>query len=471
MKNDRIQTEKIGFKRMNYYMGLQNQMRKFFCLFRQCLLVSLFLTCLLLPVREALASPYDHFGLSSRAAAMGGAYTALATNYTGNYYNPAALVFSPGASVGLGATFSSYYLYANDEKRKIDPFYGMTISGVLPFKGMFENRTALGMLIFLAEGSKLYDMTSLPQGTEKFIIEEDRPAHIQILANLSVRLAPGLSIGGGLQVNQYLWSKINVAVDSNNLLGTPNAPVPLGDIDIINVYKGYPMYSLYYQPMDKLRFGLTYREDMNFRLKLVSTVNIQGAKDLLGTVSNQIPVELTVDCHILYTPRQATLGVAYQPLSPLTASFDLAWMDWSNFPSPAPNISVYSPVPEVNQAFQNSNPPLVSPRKPGFHDTLVTRVGAEYKLFDWFSLRAGYMFTPSPVPKQTDGTTNYLDSSRHTITFGTGFRFLDPIGISVSPVEVGLHFQYHHFAQRKVTRDFTTKGSMLNTGLDVAFTF
>jgi len=421
--------------------------------------------------RPAFASPFDHFGLSSRAAAMGGAYTSLATDYTGNYYNPAALVFSKGASVGLGATFSSYSLYANGEKKDIDPFWGLTVGGVIPFRGMFENRTALGLLVFMADGSELYNMTSLPQNTKKFIIEEDRPAHIQILANLSVRLAPGLSIGGGLQVNQYLWSKINVSVDSNNLIGTPNSPVPLGDIDIVNVYKGTPMYSIYYQPTEKLHFGLTYREAMNFRLKLISTVNIQGAQGLLGTVSNSVPVELTVDCHILYTPRQTTLGVSYQPLSPLIASLDLTWMDWSNFPSPAPNISVYSPIPEVNQAFQNSNPSLESPLKPGFHDTLVTKVGAEYKLFDWLSLRAGYEFTPSPVPTQTSGLTNYLDSDRHTVTFGTGFRFLDPIGISVSPVEVGLHFQYHHFAERHVTRDYTVKGSMINTGLDIAFTF
>ena len=421
--------------------------------------------------RPAFASPFDDFGLSSRAAAMGGAYTALANDYTGNYYNPAALVFSKGASVGLGATFSSYSLNANRQKKDIDPFWGMTVGGVIPFRGMFENRTALGLLVFLANGSELYKMTSLPQDTPKFIIQEDRPAHIQILANLSVRLAPGLSIAGGLQVNQYLWSRINVAVDSGNLIGNTTAPIPLGDIDIANVYKGYPMYSLYYQPTEKLHFGLTYREAMNFRLKLISNVNIQGAKDLLGVVSNSVPVELTVDCHILYTPRQATLGVSYQPLPPLTASLDLTWMDWSNFPSPAPNISAYSPDPQVNQALQNTNPPLETPLKPGFHDTLVTKVGAEYKVFQWFSLRAGYEFTPSTLPKQTSGQTNYLDSDRHTVTFWTGFRFLDPIGISVSPVEVGLHFQYHHFAERHVTRDYTMSGSMLNTGLDVAFTF
>lgn len=420
---------------------------------------------------RVLASPYDHFGLSSRASAMGNAYTALATNYTGVYYNPGALVFSQGASVGLGAMLSTYDLKANSEQKPIDSLLGINIGAVLPFSGMFEGRTAFGVALFLANTSLLYDVTSHPQDDPVFIIEENRPAHMQILFDLSVRLTEGLSIGGGLQVNQYLWTKVDVAVDTKTLLGDEQAPIPMGSMDIRNVYKGTPTAGIYYRPLPNLRFGLSYREHMNFRLKLISIINVTGAKDLLNTVSDSVPVQLTVDCLVHYTPRKAVLGVAYDPISPLTASFDLAWMDWSSFPSPAPRIEAYSPVPAINQALQNTYPPMEQPKNPGFHDTLAPKLGLEYRLYKWLALRAGYEFTPSPVPDQPDGKTNYLDSSRNTFTIGTGFRFVDPIGISISPMEVSLHFQYHQFNQRKITRDYTASGSMINSGLDLEFTF
>lgn len=432
-----------------------------------------FLALLLAPVlaTRALASPYDHFGLSSRASAMGNAYTALATNYTGVFYNPGALVFSQGASVGLGAMLSNYNLKINSQKKSIDSLLGINIGAVLPFSGMFEGRTAFGMALFLANTSLLYDVTSHPQDDPFFVIEENRPAHMQILFDLAVRLTEGLSIGGGLQVNQYLYTTVDVAVNTKTILGDTQSPIPMGNMNILNLYKGTPTAGIYYRPLPNLRFGLSYREHINFRLKLVSTINITGAKDLLNTVSDSVPVQLTVDCLVHYTPRKAVLGVAYDPISQLTASFDLAWMDWSAFPSPAPRIEAYSPVPEINAALQSTYPPMEQPKSPGFHDTLVPKLGVEYRLYKWLALRAGYEFTPSPVPSQPDGKTNYLDSSRNTFTIGTGFRFLDPIGISVSPMEVSLHFQYHQFNQRKVTRDYTASGAMFNSGLDLEFNF
>lgn len=421
-------------------------------------------------ISTALASPYDHFGASSRAAAMGGAYTSLATDFTGPFYNPAGIVFSNGSSVGLGTFVSTYNLQINNEKQEIDPFYGITAGAVIPFGGMFEGRTALGVMIFLARHNLLYDMTSVPQDVPRFIIEQDRPAQTQILPVLSIRLAPGLSIGGGLQVNQYLWSRVLVQTDTSGIIGLGESPIPLSEMDVTNVYKGFPLGGLYYRPLDNLRFGFVYREDMHFRLDVDSVLIITGA-NLLGAASDDAVVNILIKCLLHYTPRQATLGTAYDLNTRTTLSLDITWMDWSAYPNPAPNMEVSSPVPEIDAALDNTNPPMEDLQKPGFSDTLIARLGAEYRLKDWLFLRGGYAYIPSPVPEQNDGITNFLDSSRHLVTLGAGFKFIDPIGISVSPVRIDLHLQYHHLAERQNTRDYTGKGSILNTGLNLEFSF
>ena len=428
------------------------------------------LACLLSSGGNALASPFDHFGVSSRAAAMGGAYTALATDFTGTYYNPAALVFSDGAPVGLGTMLASYRLEVNGEVKDIDTLYGITAGASLPLKGMFEGRTALGILIFLARHNLLYDMTSVSQDEPKFIIEEDRPAHMQIIPALSVRLTPGLSLGAGLQVNQYLWSRVVVQTDTQALLGTPGSPLPLSNMDVTNLYKGFPTGGIFFRPWESLSFGLVYREDMHFRLDVDSILLITGA-DLLGAASSEAEVSLLIKCLIHYTPRQATLGTAYQPDSRITLSLDITWMDWSEFPNPAPRMEASSPVPEINTALANTVPSIAEPLKPGFSDTIGAKLGGEYLIFDWLRFRGGYQYVPSPVPDQPEGTTNFLDCDRHVVTLGAGFEFIDPVGISVRPVHVDLHLQYHHFVERKNTRDYTGRGSVLNTGLNLEFSF
>ncbi len=54
----------------------------------------------------ARANEPDTYGLGSRASAMGGAVAADATDFSGNYYNPAALVGARGPSLSIG------YIYA-----------------------------------------------------------------------------------------------------------------------------------------------------------------------------------------------------------------------------------------------------------------------------------------------------------------------------------------------------------------------
>ena len=65
--------------------------------------------------------------------------------------------------------------------------------------------------------------------------------------------------------------------------------------------------------------------------------------------------------------------------------------------------------------------------EPGFHDTLVPRLGLEmhWEFKEWlFEPRLGYSYEPSPAPDQT-GFHNYLSNNRHLIGSGIGIHFGD----------------------------------------------
>ncbi len=63
----------------------------------------------------ARASDMDQFGFGARPISMGDAFTALATDFTGAYYNPAAPAASKNLSVGAGLSYGHYALEYTSE--------------------------------------------------------------------------------------------------------------------------------------------------------------------------------------------------------------------------------------------------------------------------------------------------------------------------------------------------------------------
>src|SRR5438105_4459741 len=79
------------------------------------LLRSLAALVAILAAPAARASDLDEFGFGPRAISMGGAYTALATDWTAPYYNPAGCAVPRSMNLGLGYSYGSYDFHYKSE--------------------------------------------------------------------------------------------------------------------------------------------------------------------------------------------------------------------------------------------------------------------------------------------------------------------------------------------------------------------
>lgn len=82
----------------------------------------------------------EELGVSARIKSMGGAGTALATDFSAVYYNPSNLARCPTTSLTLSYDYAQYELRTNDEephvrKEPLRPFnaYMVGVCGRLPF--------------------------------------------------------------------------------------------------------------------------------------------------------------------------------------------------------------------------------------------------------------------------------------------------------------------------------------------------
>jgi hypothetical protein len=88
-------------------------------------------------------------------------------------------------------------------------------------------------------------------------------------------------------------------------------------------------------------------------------------------------------------------------------------------------------------------------QSPGFHDTVVPRLGVEWtrpgsaKL----SARLGYAFLMSPAPEMR-GQQSFLDNHRHIVGLGFGLALSGKI-----PLHVDLFVQLHHLMPRRHVKD------------------
>lgn len=83
---------------------------------------------------------------------------------------------------------------------------------------------------------------------------------------------------------------------------------------------------------------------------------------------------------IFFAPQQVCVGVAYDPLAPLTLALEVSWKDWSRFSDASLEITALEEggtlgsieLPAAAMQIEKVFPP-------DFHDTFVIKFGCEYR--------------------------------------------------------------------------------------------
>jgi len=401
---------------------------------------------------KALASPEDVFGFGPRSMALGGTGAAIGEGYEAVYANPALLSTERARSLTLGFVGATFDLHAG-KRISYEALRGSIIAATVPvpFGGVLKDRITIGLGFFTPFGLVVRGRILYPE-TPQFLIA-DRTQSVAIQAGVGVDVGHHIRIGGGFAALAALSGSVLVATDASGRIGTV--------VEDTLVASYGPIFGASYDIGDAYRVGVTFRGKLEGRFNVVITV-----KDLGEIV---IP-PLNISGVAQYDPWQIAAEVA-RVKGPWKVAVGATYKHWSAYPGPA-EATVRCPSPdEVPEAPEHCA--ALVPADPGYHDTVVPRIGAERSIVLGRGVagrvRAGYFFEPSPAPEQTTAA-NRFDDARSVFSLGYAALLGDP----VPRVELALFGQLHllhpreHHKDADVPPDNPGAPSVESSGLIVA---
>jgi hypothetical protein len=362
---------------------------------------------------------------------MGATGTAGGEGAEVTFQNPALLSLSRERQLLLGFQTARLSLYARGGNLPgafhPEPMKGTLIGAALPLPlgGLLEHRIALGLAFFtptnvIVRGRVLYP--EVPQ----FALLSDRMQTVGIQAGLGMDVGYGVRVGAGFAALAAIAGTVVVATDTSGAVGTKV------DDQLIASYA--PAFGLAYDLGENYRLGASYRGTLEARFAVAIEVHDLGQL--------QVP-PFNIAGLAQYDPWQISAEVA-RVSGRFRGSIGATFKHWSGYPG-APEATVLCP-PEKPDCK------ALHVEGPGFHDTIVPRLGLEAELAkgEGFALlgRAGYFYEPSPAPEQK-GAANGFDNDRHAVTLGYGVRLSDPL----PPLRLDLFGQWHHLVARTHVKD------------------
>ncbi len=417
-------------------------------------LVWLIVLILLFGFSPKVYSFVDTYGAGIRANSMGGAFTAVADDYSAAYYNPAGLAQSNGHRLSIEYLYCKPSIDVNTtggEELIVKDTSGNTL--IYPVEGfsgssnvsapligieldinkMIEPmyqlpiNTQLGIYVTIPEnGATVWHMTLNSPDLPHFISFGDEVNHLTlVMANAMEVWRDKLYLG--------LGATLALAAEAD-MIG-PRLPIDGSDA-VLHGYLGAstalsPVVGVLATPLNKkLKIGFTYKRETYIEIApLQLTAEIDAG---LGI----IPLTLKTFSIISYQPTEYDFGLAVDLdnlslldrfhlsfMKKLLIAFDVRMQKWSEYDYD--QVYAYWISPD--------NPNLVEETVtgPDFDDTIEYKLGAMYRYSSNIDIMAGFQRAVSPVPDQSGRVTNYLDMDRNIFSGGATYSFSDwPLTLS-----------------------------------------
>jgi len=251
-----------------------------------------------------------------------------------------------------------------------------------------------------------------------------------------------VSLGVSVQVALAMLANINIyipeATVQDYMLTTSKASIE---------WAFRPIVGVQVEPIEYLAMGLVFRAEKYIKIDGRGSINMWNYhktfedSSINVTVPNRPASKLSwaVD----YEPMElaSSVGFNYEGFKMQAV---LTWERWSQF------LDTSAQRPEEAAEFRalNRNDAIVNGEDYKWSDTLSVNVGAEYKYLTWATVKAGWGFSPSPVPMQK-GRTNYADNDVMMVAVGHIFDF----EILKHQFSAELGFQFWYMFDRVVYKD------------------
>lgn len=230
------------------------------------------------------------------------------------------------------------------------------------------------------------------------------------------------SVGAGL-VYERAEAELSKAVDFGSLLAFNSVPgfapqsadgeaVITGDDTGIGYIVG-----MNFRPTDKLAIGVSHRSEIDHELSGKADWTVPGnARTVFNGIGRSALFNDGKALAKLTTPSVTSVSLAYQFNDQLTFMGDFAQTDWHS-------------LKEIRIEFANPDPDSVEDFS--WDDTRFWSVGAEYKLSEAFTLRAGYAYDETPTTFATR-TPRLPDEDRRWYSFGLTWNMSEQIEINAA---------------------------------------
>lgn len=332
------------------------------------------------------------------AAARAEAYAATADNPSAIHYNPAGISQLDGQQVRMGIYALQYdpsftppegranegenYEIEKNEALAPQLYYTYEIP-----KSLFT----LGLGVYAPHGASV----TWPQDTGfRTVATEGELTYLRVNPVFSMDLAPGLSIAGGMMIDDA-----EIALEQGLRRSTvlKNSFRFEGD----DYALGYNI-GLLWKINDQLSFGATYRSKMIFKFEGESQIELQPTiqpKDVPASTELEFP----------YT---AVFGLSYRPTERWNIEINADYSNWST-------------IGETKIKHQEKPPFPVKTDVPvnlGWKDSWILKCGATYYFDEGWYASGGYLFNENSVPSEFYSPTA-ADLDRHFLTLGVGRKW------------------------------------------------
>ncbi len=411
------------------------------------------LPLLLLSGRALGQANYQNYLVGERAAAMGGAYTALADDASGAYYNPAGTAFSAGSSISASANLYGYVTTTQQDALGA----GRDVSS----RGFNPIPSSVGSLFKVGEatpygkpltlGFQVFAPNSFTRDTELLTTDAaGRDLALSERINWNVmylgptaayRLTEGLSIGTGayLQYASYSFRQASLGADTG---GTAAQRWRLWELDA---------------------FGLAGNLGVNYREGLWHL----GASVWSPTLELSGESSRTQYCTAIANGPCAASSVSSKLsergkarfLEPLRGTVGVALARPREF-AVAVDVSVYAPV-----AFDLVD--LAGTPHIDNHLTVNTNVGGELYVTRKIPLRLGFWTNLSANREPSVSNPNNRIEAIDFYGISAGSGYLSDKGATT----VGLNYAFGNGSVLRDTAITKTSGQMLLFLLATSYTF
>jgi len=215
-------------------------------------------------------------------------------------------------------------------------------------------------------------------------------------------------------------------------------------------------FGFLWKPLETLKLGVSYT--LQSRVKSEGRAFAEARTQLKNLGVEGVDSSATFDAEVTNTfPQILSAGAAWQATPKLGLFAQIDWINWAgSFDTlevrlrKVDNPLYYSLLGDKNNL--DDDVPL------DWHDQWVFRFGAEYALDEHWTLRAGYRYSPNPVPSTTLTPTTAA-VNEHEITVGIGYKS--------GPVSVDLAYQWLPKASEHTSHTKLLNSEYVNSDVDV----